>query len=72
MPSHQELAVEFLANEMQVPISEVARLYGSELSKLMIGAQITGFLPIFAIRNVRKLLSLRRTGASPAISFPRS
>jgi hypothetical protein len=72
MPPRQDLAVEFLANEMQVPISEVARLYGRELSRLTIDAQITGFLPIFAIRNVRKLLVLRRTGISLAVLVPLS
>jgi len=60
-PPRQDLAVEFLANELHVPITEVARLYGTELAKLKIGAHITGFLPIFAIRNVRKLLSRRGT-----------
>ena len=57
----QNLAVEFLANELHVPANEVARLYGTELAKLKIGARITGFLSIFAIRNVRELLRHRST-----------
>jgi len=46
---------------LHVPTKEVARLYGIELAKLKIGAHITGYLPIFAIRNVRTLLCNLRT-----------
>jgi len=60
-PPQKNLAVEFLANELHVPTKEVARLYGIELAKLKIGAHITGYLPIFAIRNVRTLLCNLRT-----------
>jgi len=59
--SRQDPAIEFIANELHVPITEVAQLYGKEMAKLKIGAHITGFLPIFAIRNVRKLLADRGT-----------
>ena len=70
-PPQQDLAVEFLANELNVPITEVIRLYGAELDKLKVGAHITGFLPIFAIRNVRKLLSYRSTTRSRILSRKR-
>lgn len=59
--SHQDLAVEFLAKESNVSIEDVARLYRSELARLAFGAHISLFLPIFAIRNVREVLRLRRT-----------
>lgn len=55
----RELPVEGLARELHVPIDDVARLYGNELAKLEIGAHITAFLPIFAIRKVRDILRLR-------------
>jgi hypothetical protein len=60
-PPQQDLAVEVLAKELHVPTNEVARLYGIELAKLKIGARITGYLPIFAIRNVRILLRHLKT-----------
>ena len=53
-------AVHVLASESRVSIDEVARLYGHELVRLEAGAHIKGFLPIFAIRNVRKSLRKRR------------
>lgn len=58
--SHQELAVELLAHQSQVPIEEVTLLYASELFRLGVGARIPGFLPVLAIRNVRELLHSRR------------
>ena len=59
---NQDIAVEFLASESHLPINEVAQLYASELEKLAVGAHVTGFLPIFAIRNVREMLE-QRAGA---------
>lgn len=58
---HEEIAVEFLSRESQVPIDEVTRLYANELSKLGVGAHILGFLPILAIRKVREILRQRKT-----------
>lgn len=52
----QELAVEFLAREAHLPVGDVEPLYVKEMAKLALGAHIKGFLSIFAIRNVRKLL----------------
>jgi Protein of unknown function (DUF3562) len=60
--SHQESAVEFLAKESNVSEDDVVQLYEGELTKLGLGAHIVQFLPIFAIRNVRKILHRRRTG----------
>ena len=61
-PSHQEAAVEFLAMKSHVSIEDVLRLYAIELAKLESGARITGFLPIFAIRNVTEILRHQRSG----------
>ncbi|MCE9641394.1 MAG: DUF3562 domain-containing protein [Betaproteobacteria bacterium] len=58
--AHQELAVEFLAQQSHVSIDEVTRLYASECSRLQVGAHILGFLPILAIRNVREMLHQRK------------
>ena len=59
--SPQDLAIESLAKEIDVPIDDVARLYERELARLGIGASIAHFVPIFAIRNVREMLHRRRT-----------
>lgn len=61
-PSHQERAVEFLAQESHVSIDDVARLYENELAKLAVGAHTTSYLPIFAIRKVREMLHQHSTG----------
>ena len=60
--SHQQQAIEFMAQESQVPIDEVARLYEDERAELEAGARLTGFLPIFAIRKVREILRQRSIG----------
>ena len=60
-------AIGCLAEESQVPVDVVARLYKAERIRLEGGARITGFISILAIRNVRKLL--RRSGDTPVI-FP--
>lgn len=58
--SHHERAIEFLAGESQVPVDEVAKLFEDARAQLEVGARIRGFLGIFAIRNVRKLLRRRK------------
>ena len=62
-PGHPDQAVEFLAEDSQVPIEDVARLYEGEMTKLESGAHIRHFLPIFAIRKVRELLRQQRMRA---------
>ena len=57
-----DLAVEFLAKESHVPIADVTRLYGSELVRLGVGAKVTAFLPILALRKVREALRERTHG----------
>jgi len=49
-------AIEFLAQEAEVPADEVARIYGKELLKLQDGARVTTYLPIIAFRHVREIL----------------
>ncbi len=60
--SHQRRAIESLAQESQVPIDEVARLYEDEWAELEDGARITGFLAILTTRNVREMLRRRSVG----------
>jgi Protein of unknown function (DUF3562) len=57
--SHHQRAIEFLAQESQVPVNEVAQLYENARVKLEVGARIRSFLGIFAFRNVRKMLRQR-------------
>jgi hypothetical protein len=64
MRSHHQRTIEFLARESQVPVDEVAQLYEDARTKLEIGARIKGFLSIFALRNVRKVLRQRKLQAS--------
>ena len=60
--SHHQRAIEFLAEEAQVPVAEVAQLYENARAELEVGARITSYLGIFAIRNVRKTLRQRNPG----------
>ena len=60
--SHHQRAIESLAEESQVPLNEVVRLYEDARARLEVGARIKGFLGIFAIRNVRKMLRQRSPG----------
>jgi len=60
--SDQYLGLEYLARESHKSIDVVAQLYGKELEKLSIGARIKTFIPILALRNVRKILGQRPTG----------
>jgi hypothetical protein len=55
----QKRIVAFLAEESQVPIDDVATLYEHQRAELAVGAHITKFLDIFAIRNVRAILRQR-------------
>jgi len=60
--SHHERAIESLAEESQVPVNEVARLYEDARAELEAGARIRNFLGIFALRKVRKALLERSRG----------
>jgi hypothetical protein len=54
--SDQASAIEFLARESHFPVGDLEQLYVNEMARLTVGARIKGFLSIFAIRNVRKIL----------------
>ena len=60
MRSVHQRTIEHLARESQVPVDEVAQLYDNARAELEAGARIKGFIGIFAIRNVRRLLRQRK------------
>ena len=62
MRSVHQRTIEHLARESQVPVDEVAKLYDDARAELEAGARIKGFIGIFAIRNVRRLLRQRKPG----------
>ena len=65
MRSHHQRTIEHLARESQVPVDEVAQLYDEGAGRARgRRARIKGFLGIFAIRKVRKLLRQRKLQAS--------
>jgi len=66
-PYHQRI-IERLARESQVPVGEVSRLYEDARARLAVGARIKGYLGIFALRNVRKMLRERKPSPASARS----
>ena len=50
-----------LAAEFDLPLAEVSALYEAQRERLMTGAKVGKFLPIFAVRNIREQLTQRRT-----------
>jgi hypothetical protein len=56
--------VAMLAKESHQPVAEVATLYEHERAELALGAHLTKYLHIFAIRNVQAIL--RQRAAQPA------
>lgn len=61
---NQARIIAFLAEESHLPLAEVATLYEHERAELALGAHITKFLDIFAIRNVQEILR-RRAAEEP-------
>lgn len=55
-------AIEFLAREACRPIKDVELLYGEELVKLAVGARVTSFLPILALRQAREVMRREKSG----------
>ena len=51
--------VALLAEDFQVPVEDVAKLYEHERAALANGARITRFLDIFATRHVQEILRKR-------------
>ncbi|WP_341678022.1 DUF3562 domain-containing protein [Niveibacterium sp. SC-1] len=62
-PPDQSRIVAFLAKESQVPLADVARIYEAERAELALGARVTKYLHIFAIRNAQEIL--RKQSADP-------
>ena len=58
---NQSRNIELLAQEFRLPFYEVALLYHAQISELGVDARIRNFLPVFAAKNVRKLLLQRLT-----------
>ena len=58
-PPDESRIVAFLAEESQQPVADVAKLYEHERAELALGAHITKFLHIFAVRNVQEVLRNR-------------
>lgn len=61
----QQRIVATLSAESHVPIDVVAALYEGERAGLAVGAHITKFLHIFAIRNVQEILRKRALDTRP-------
>jgi hypothetical protein len=53
--------IEALATEFSLPASEVSALFEAQRVHLMRGAKVGKYFPIFAARNIRKQLELKRT-----------
>ncbi len=65
----QTRIVAFLAEESQQPVADVAKLYEHERAALALGARVTNFLHIFAIRNVQKILRQRAADSRGALTM---
>ena len=57
-PDRQRILA-LLAQQSQLSVDDVARLYEREHAALALGARITKFLHIFALRNVQEILRKR-------------
>jgi hypothetical protein len=67
----QTRIIAFLAKESQQPVADIAKLYEHERAKLALGAHITKFLHIFAIRNVQEILHKRAADSPGALDVAR-
>lgn len=61
----QQRIVATLSAESHVPIDDVAALYGCERASSAVGAHITNFLHIFAVRSVQEILRKRTLDERP-------
>lgn len=55
-PPDEDRIVAFLASECHRPVAEVKALYEHERAELALGARVTKYLHIFAIRRVEAIL----------------
>ena len=60
-PSDNERSIAFLAERFHAPAGDVAMLYEDALARLTIGARVTTFIHILALREVQDAL---RKGSS--------
>lgn len=67
----QRRIVALLAEQSQQPLAEVAELYEHERAELALGAHITNFLHVFAIRNVQEILRQRAAVNSRTLAVAR-
>jgi hypothetical protein len=67
----QTRIIAFLAKESKQPVADIAKLYEHERAELALGAHITKFLHIFAIRNVQEILRKRAAGKPCALAGAR-
>ena len=57
-----DLPVEALAREFELPLDEVRQLYEHTRAELTKGAHVHHYVPIFAVRKLRELLRRRCGG----------
>jgi hypothetical protein len=55
-----------LADEFNISLEEAGMLYEAQRTRLMLGAKVGKYFPIFAVRNIRQQLALRKSGHGQA------
>jgi hypothetical protein len=55
-----------LSDEFHISLEEVSLLYEAQRTQLMAGAKVGKYFPIFAVRNIRQQLTLRKSGPGQA------
>jgi hypothetical protein len=48
-----------LAKEFDLPLADIRTLYEEQRTRLLQGAKVKKYFPVFAMRNIRELLQLR-------------
>jgi hypothetical protein len=56
--------IEALASEFSLSNEEVGEMFEVQRAHLMQGARVGKYFPIFAVRNIRKQLELKRAALS--------
>jgi hypothetical protein len=55
-----------LSDEFNISLEEVGLLYEAQRTRLMSGAKVDKYFPIFAVRNIREQLASRQSGHGQA------
>jgi hypothetical protein len=55
-----------LSDEFHISPEEVGLLYEAQRTRLMAGAKVGKYFPIFAVRNIREQLASRNSGQGQA------